>query len=613
MQKIIQTSLFLIAFNSSFSQSLWEPKGEFLTGTESFEYFGSSSAITPNGNTIVIGAEGHNATEADAGQTTVYSWINGTWQQKGNGINGEDGNDFSGCSVDISNDGNTIIIGAYLNDGNGANGTSPGHIRVYTWNGTSWIQKGTDINGQVNGDYFGTSVSISADGNIIAAGADRNDSNGTDAGHVRVFQWDGNAWTQMGANINGEAASNYCGGAISLSDSGNEIAVGAFGNNGNNSGHVRVFQWDGMAWGIKGAEMNGEATNDFFGTALSLSADGNKLAVGAKGNNGGGSDAGHTRVFEWNGSTWVQKGIDIDGAAAGELSGASVSLANNGNTVAVWSKETDANGTFGRTRIFDWTGTTWQQRGININFNSYTTATVYTPHVRLTEDGNTFIGSNSVSLINGTSIGQARVYSCNRYEGVDLGTCDSLVSPSGTYTWNVAGVYSDTLISANNYDSIVYVNLSINSFDADIVQELDVLTTSIDNADYQWIDCNTQLAINGATNQTFTVQTNGTYAVIATRDGCVDTSACELVDDLNVSELETLFGAVYPNPNKGIFEINLSVPSRVIITDLNGTVLFRQELNSGKNNMTLPAFATGIYILNAQSGESIQTQKLIIE
>ncbi|MDA9693359.1 hypothetical protein N9U43_01820, partial [Cytophagia bacterium] len=81
-----------------------------------------------------------------------------------------------------------------------------------------------------------------------------------------------------------------------------------------------------------GSDIDGEAANDYSGKSLSLSSDGTILAIGARNNDGNGTSAGHVRVYEWNSgsSSWVQKGSDIDGEAAGDGSGRSVSLSSDG-------------------------------------------------------------------------------------------------------------------------------------------------------------------------------------------------------------------------------------------------------------------------------------------
>jgi len=159
-----------------------------------------------------------------------------------NDIDGEAVRDLSGWSVSLSSDGNTLAIGAYANDGNGL---GAGHVRIYTWDGSDWMKKGNDIDGEARGDWSGWSVSLSSDGNTLAIGATENNGNGSDAGHVRVYTWDGatSAWVQRGIDIDGEAADDASGYSVSLSSDGNTLAIGAPGHdgNGNSAGQVRVY------------------------------------------------------------------------------------------------------------------------------------------------------------------------------------------------------------------------------------------------------------------------------------------------------------------------------------------------------------------------------------
>ena len=108
------------------------------------------------------------------------------WTQIGNDIDGEDAGDYSGWSVAMSSDGTRIAVGAYGNDGNG---TWSGHVRVYDYNGSAWNQIGDDIDGENIHDRSGHSVAMSSDGKRIAVGAPYNKGvNGTQSGHVRVYE-----------------------------------------------------------------------------------------------------------------------------------------------------------------------------------------------------------------------------------------------------------------------------------------------------------------------------------------------------------------------------------------------------------------------------------------
>ena len=125
------------------------------------------------------------------------------------------------------------------------------------------------------------------------------------------------SFDQIGSDIDGEAVGDSSGISSSLSSDGTMVAIGAYGN-GSNAGHVRIYEWNGTAWAQKGNDIDGEAANDQSGISVSLSSDGTIVAIGAFGNGGNGTNAGHVRIYEWNGTAWAQKGNDIDGEAAGD-------------------------------------------------------------------------------------------------------------------------------------------------------------------------------------------------------------------------------------------------------------------------------------------------------
>ena len=84
-----------------------------------------------------------------------------------------------------------------------------------------------------------------------------------------------------------------------------------------------------------------------------MSADGDTVAIGAKGNDGNGNGSGHVRIYGWDGSAW-QRGDDINGEGEGDMSGSSVSMSDNGDTVAIGAKGNDGNGNFaGHVRVYD--------------------------------------------------------------------------------------------------------------------------------------------------------------------------------------------------------------------------------------------------------------------
>ena len=102
-------------------------------------------------------------------------------------------------------------------------------------------QIGGDIDGEAAGDYSGTSVSLSGDGTILAIGAPYNDGNGDDSGHVRVYQNVSGTWTQIGDDIDGEANNDQSGSSVSLSSDGSIVAIGAQRNDGNGDNSCLLY------------------------------------------------------------------------------------------------------------------------------------------------------------------------------------------------------------------------------------------------------------------------------------------------------------------------------------------------------------------------------------
>jgi hypothetical protein len=348
---------------------------------------GWSVALSSDGMILAVGAIVNSGNGANSsGHVKVFKWNNDAWIQLGDDIDGEAAGDRSGASVALSGDGMIVAIGA---SGNDANGPQSGHTRVHQWNTTTWIQVGGDIDGEASGEASGYSVSLSSDGMILAVGAP-NDCTGT--GHVRVFKLNNEAWSQVGGDIVGEAAGDNFGMSshisVALSSDGMILAVGAFFNDGGGigigSGHVRVFKWINEEWSLMGNDIDGEAAWDFSGWSVALSSDGSTVAIGAVNNDGNGErpSSGHTRVYQWNNEAWNRLGDDIDGEAAGDNSGFSVSLSSDGSTVAIGAtNNVGSNGTLdwdggmgmgmfsgaGHTRVYEWDNTAWIQLGNDID------------------------------------------------------------------------------------------------------------------------------------------------------------------------------------------------------------------------------------------------------
>ncbi|MEM9316624.1 MAG: hypothetical protein AAGA95_18590, partial [Pseudomonadota bacterium] len=327
--------------------------GQDIVGTVQGDNVGYSVSISADGLTVATGTRGDAVARTEIGVTRIFDWTGVAWVQRGVDISGEPG-DRSGWSVALSADGNIVAIGA---PGPELLVNETGLARVYVWNGSAWIQRGADLLGEAAGDRSGTSVSLSDDGNTLAVGAPGNDGLGIipDRGHVRVFGWTGTAWAQRGNDIDGESGEDQSGFSVSLSSNGDSVAIGApFASDaGNSSGSVRVYDWNGISWTQRGSDIDGEGVNDATGNSVALSADSSVLAVGARFNSEVFLGGGRVRIFEWSGNAWEQRGSDIDGEAIGESNGIALGLSGDGDTVVIGAGgSTDAGPRSGKARVF---------------------------------------------------------------------------------------------------------------------------------------------------------------------------------------------------------------------------------------------------------------------
>lgn len=299
-----------------------------------------------------------------------------SWNQLGADIDGSMG-DGLGASIAISSDGQTLAVGVP----SASEGSFKGLVQIYDKSGASWIQRGADIVGEVDGDNFGSSVSMSDDGNMIAIGAPFKDLTSSFApnGRVQVYEWNGTSWVQKGSNIDGVADFENLGEAISLSGDGTRLAVGIPGKDtngateGGQTGAVQVYEFS-TDWTPLGSEIAGSADFDTFGSALDLDQSGNSLAVGAPANATGGSNAGQVTVYRWNSTSWENKGTTnhlFDGGADDAL-GKAVSLSDDGDRLAIGAPDSFFG--FGPTyigyaQVWDYASETWTQVGSDIISN----------------------------------------------------------------------------------------------------------------------------------------------------------------------------------------------------------------------------------------------------
>ena len=349
----------VVKFRAWDGNASWEKVGLDLIGEADGDRFGRNVAISADGLTVAVGGYNNDQNGANAGEVRAYTWNGGEWIQLGEDIVGDTEGDNLGFPVDLSADGQRLVVGM---SGSDLGGDDAGAVRVFEWSGTAWVQLGPNITGTNPGDRYGHSVTISKDGSTIAAGSKESD-------YVNVYSWNGIAWQQLGSSFTGTGLGSN--GTLSSSRDGTVIALGAAGPDDTpaNSGVVRVFQWFNNEWVQLGNEIQGDLEGGFF-FRTSLSADGMTLAVGAYSSGSGVYyGAGYVRVFRIGSSGWQQIGGDLVGNAWSDRFGWSVSLSDNGNRVVVGSDESNGNSYSwgGEVQAFRWDGAGWLTEGQIIN------------------------------------------------------------------------------------------------------------------------------------------------------------------------------------------------------------------------------------------------------
>jgi trimeric autotransporter adhesin len=377
------------------------------SNTDADDSFGVHVALSSDGNTLAVGAvsEDSNAnainsdqasnTAINAGAVYVFVRTNGNWSQQAyiKASNAQTADNF-GIAVALSADGNTLVAGAYREDSNatGINGNQTnnstedsGAVYVFTRADINWSQQAYIKSSSPGAsDLFGNFVSVSADGNTLVTSAYWEDSNATgingndadnsatNSGAVYIFSRTGIDWSQQAyVKASNARANAYFGNSVSVSADGNLLAVSAFqdasnatGINGNQadisalgSGAAYVFARVGTVWSQQAyIKASNTEADDRFGYQLALSADGNSLAVGAvhedsaltgidaNQTDNAASNAGAVYVFARNVSDWTQQSyVKASNTDAADEFGRTVALSGDGRVLVTGTISEDSN------------------------------------------------------------------------------------------------------------------------------------------------------------------------------------------------------------------------------------------------------------------------------
>jgi hypothetical protein len=634
---------------------------------ENYDRFGYSVAI--DGDYIVIGAYGEdddvngNNNLSKAGSAYIFKNNTGTWTQVQKIIaNDRSAGDEFGWSVAI--DGNTIIIGAHLEeeDENGFNTIyHAGSAYIFELNGGTgiWSQtqkivagsRAADLTypnggnaGEDVSDLFGHSVAIS--GNYIVVGSlnhdwDETNTNSTlNGGAVYIFEKNLGTWTEVQKIVNSDVqVSDRFGAAVAIDS--NFIAVGSYSQDYSltgtnympNSGAVYICKKDVSGNWAEQQKIVAPVRNtgDRFGWSVAL--DSVFLVVGAKEDNDNKNetnplvDAGAAHIFKRDNINGIYSHIQkIDASDRDSLDLFGNAVGMDGTTIIIGALEQDFNSqqidsinNAGAAYFFNEIScpsvlvnqnlTICNGQTITVGTNTYNTDGTYQDTLTSVNGCDSIVITN-LSVTNGFEITQ------------NINICYGESYSIGNSTYSIPGNYSDTLqMVSGTCDSIVYTNLNvIPPIDISVNVNDNNIESNQSNAFYQWIDCdnNYQFVTNTVSNQKdIDIVETGNYAVIINVNGCIDTSACVLVEylGLNKNNLNGEFINIYPNPANETVTIsnpNLAIVKLEII-DFTGKIVYQTTSNVNKKSINISAFNSGFYVIKIITNNQTVTKQFIKE
>ncbi|NNC64249.1 MAG: integrin [Gammaproteobacteria bacterium] len=379
--------------------------------------FGYAVELSEDGDTLAVsayfeasGATGVNADQADdsipqAGAVYVFTRNGDSWSQQAylkasntghlpdNPNEIGDGDQF-GFAIALSDDGDTLAVGAIAEDGGDSNDPtdnsllSAGAVYVFERSGDAWTQDTyLKPSNAGQGDLFGYSLALSADANTLVVGsydedgslAGNNDVQNDDqngSGAVYVFERNGEDWAQT-AYLKGSYVerNDSIGVVVDISDDGSTLVSTALDEDSfatginpvpepdwesdTSTGGVYVFVRDGDGWAQEAyLKASNTGREDWFGSRLELSGDGNTLVAGAQLEDSGASgidgvqdddgaqEAGAAYLFTRDAGVWSQRAyIKGSNTEAYDEFGSTLSLSRDGRLLAIGARGEDSGAT----------------------------------------------------------------------------------------------------------------------------------------------------------------------------------------------------------------------------------------------------------------------------
>lgn len=559
-----------------------QPDGKILIGG----YFTSYNGVPRNGIARL---------NADGTLDTSFS--------PGGGVTGTGAERVT--AIALQEDGK-IIIGGIFNSYDG--GVSKGITRL---NADGSVDPSFDSGTGTSNSAYVYSIALQSDGKIVIAG-DFTTYNELPANQIARLNTDGTLDASFQANVGagpemyGSPGSVY---SIGLTSDEKIIAAGLFDTyNDQAARNILRLNTDGT---LDTTFSSGSGTSWMEIRALMIQPD-EKIVIGGNFNSYNGAAVNRIARLESNG--------DFDTSfdpGAGASSIVYALFIQTDGKIVIAGDFTHYDGT-GRNRLARIFGTECsavtrideqQLCGVSsyvwIDGNTYTADNHTATYTLSTVSG----GCDSIVTLNltflETATGTDVITACGAYTWIDGNTYHS---SNNTATYTLSGA------AANTCDSIVTLNLTISTVDSTVSVNGTVLTANQDGATYQWIDCDHSNApVPGATSQSFTPVSNGSYAVTVTTDDCTKTSACIVVNSVGLKEAGFAGLSIYPNPASSSVTIVLDEKGSYSLSDVTGKAMKKGILSGeGITTIDVSQLNAGVYFIELTTGGNASiTEKIV--
>ena len=446
----------------------WEQVGDALSGTIENQQFGYRTAMSGDGNTIIVGSRPYDAS-GYKNLIEVFKRNNNAWSRVffKEDFNDDTENSIDPYHVEMSRDGKVFAFSSTNQDATKITVYKEGVNNTYFGLGNVFVRTHNNTD---NVNTVGLNkISLNKDGTTLAfSGGFRDDNDDTLHRFVKIYKLTDTNWIQKGTSLaDGEQYYSHhthdvsgFGNDIDLSDDGNTLIVGehryiigtAY------TGRVSVYNFTNNQWSLLGSKIEGRQNiGERFGGSVSISGNGEIIAMSTNYSSSG--DFGYTKVYKLENNNWTQIGNNLK-VRGGVANGSSeVSLNGYGNIIGIYNKfhKTSAVNNPGALAFYQFKNGQWLQKGENLE-GPGNGISVYHSFSTISTDGKKTLFYNYVDDTTETNAGIVKVYKNN-----NVNTSTITYVPDDNFEQALIDLGRDTVldnfVNKGNISSLTSLNL----------------------------------------------------------------------------------------------------------------------------------------------------------